>query len=119
MRLVQQGLICAATLLIAQMATAGDEPAVSARAAKVHAAGLLFDGPNDLPWRLRTAGDVSFSKVDIGKRLKDGQTDIPRLREGGVKAQFWSVFVPHRMPNQARNVTEQISLVHRKVARCP
>src|SRR5262249_45019461 len=77
------------------------------------------DGHNDLPWRLRKGGDVAFNTLDIGKRLKDGQTDIPRLRAGGVKAQFWSVYVPHTLPNQARNVAEQIDLVHRMVDRYP
>ena len=53
------------------------------------------------------------------KRLTDGQTDIPRLREGGVKAQFWSVYIPSEHPNPARTVTEQIDLVHRMVERYP
>ena len=48
-----------------------------------------------------------------------GQTDIPRLREGGVKAQFWSVYIPSEHPNPARTVTEQIDLVHRMVERYP
>ena len=71
-------------------------PPVSERARRVHDAGMLFDGHNDLPWRLREAGDVSFEKIDIARRLSSGQTDIPRLREGGVKAQFWSVYIGER-----------------------
>jgi membrane dipeptidase len=67
----------------------GTEPSlVTKRARRVHAAGLLFDGHNDLPWRLRTEGDVTFDRLDIGRRLDGGNTDIPRLRAGGVKAQF-------------------------------
>src|SRR4051812_25926902 len=60
-------------------------PPVSERARRVHDAGMLFDGHNDLPWRLREAGDVSFERLDLARRLPSGQTDIPRLREGGVK----------------------------------
>jgi membrane dipeptidase len=98
---------------------ADDPPPVSERAQRVHASGLLFDGHNDLPWRLRDDGDVRFEALDIAKRLKTGQTDIPRMREGGLKAQFWSVYIPSEHPNPARTVTEQIDLVHRMVERYP
>jgi membrane dipeptidase len=79
----------------------------------------LFDGHNDLPWKLRELGDVTFSTIDISKRLKSTQTDIPRAREGGLKAQFWSVYIPSNQPNPARTVTDQIDLVHRMVERYP
>lgn len=92
---------------------------VSARAAKVHAGSILFDGHNDLPWKLRMEGDVGFSRLDISKRLKETQTDIPRLRAGGVKAQFWSVFIPSDHDHPARTVIEQIDLVHRMAERYP
>jgi len=94
-------------------------PFISDRARKVHAAGLLFDGHNDLPWRLRTDGDFALTKFDLSRRLDSGQTDIPRLREGGVKAQFWSVYIPSEHANPARTVTEQIDLVKRMVERYP
>src|ERR1017187_6155050 len=80
-------------------------PPISERARKIHAAGMLFDGHNDLPWRLRTEGDFALTKLDLSRRLDSGQTDIPRLREGGVKAQFWSVYIPSEHPNPARTVT--------------
>ncbi len=94
-------------------------PPISERARAVHAAGMLFDGHNDLPWRLRSEGDFGLTKFDLSRRLDSGQTDIPRLREGGVKAQFWSVYIPSEHPNPARTVTEQIDLVHRMVDRYP
>jgi membrane dipeptidase len=94
-------------------------PPVSEKARQVHAAGMLFDGHNDLPWRLRTEGDFALKKFDLSQRLDSGQTDIPRLREGGVKAQFWSVYIPSEHPNPARTVTEQIDLVHRMVEHYP
>jgi membrane dipeptidase len=80
---------------------------------------MLWDGHNDLPWRLRTEGDMALAKFDLSKRLDSGQTDIPRLREGGVKAQFWSVYIPSEHPNPARTVTEQIDLVCRLVEKYP
>ena len=62
-------------------------------------------------------GDFALTKFDLSQRLDSGQTDIPRLREGGVKAQFWSVYIPSEHPNPARTVTEQIDLVRRMVER--
>ena len=119
---VPRGLLCllAFAWSIAPPALAADGlPPVSERARRVHDAGMLFDGHNDLPWRLREAGDVSFEKIDLARRLSSGQTDIPRLREGGVKAQFWSVYIGSEEPNPARRVTRQIDLVHRMIARYP
>ncbi len=92
---------------------------LSDRARAIHADAILFDGHNDLPWLLREKGDVAFSEIDLSKRLDFGQTDIPRLREGGLKAQFWSVYIPSSQPNPARTVTEQIDLVHRLAERYP
>jgi membrane dipeptidase len=119
--------VCMAGVMAAAMAGAGHAgdddkaalPPISERARQVHAAGMVFDGHNDLPWRLRTEGDFALSKLDLSKRLGSGHTDIPRLREGGVKAQFWSVYIPSEHPNPARTVTEQIDLVNRLAARYP
>ena len=117
--------VLALVLALMLLASAGrpvladDPPPVSERARKIHEAGMLFDGHNDLPWRLRAAGDMAFDSLDLSKRLGSGQTDIPRLREGGVKAQFWSVYIPSEQENPARTVTEQIDLVHRMVERYP
>jgi membrane dipeptidase len=72
-----------------------------------------------LPWRLRTDCDMAFAKIDISQRLTTGHTDIPRAREGGLKAQFWSVYIPSEHPHPARTVTDQIDLVHRMVERYP
>ena len=63
-------------------------------ARRIHAKALLIDGHNDLPWELRAQGSLSFEKLDLAQPQKTLQTDIPRLRQGGVGAQFWSVYVP-------------------------
>jgi membrane dipeptidase len=66
---------------------------VSDEALKIHHAGLLFDGHNDLPWQIRKLGNGSLDKVDITQRNPELHTDIPKLKESGLKAQFWSVYV--------------------------
>ncbi|HWF82828.1 MAG TPA: dipeptidase [Streptosporangiaceae bacterium] len=79
----------------------------------------VLDGHNDLPWALRKAGESPTSPIDIAARLSFTHTDLPRLTEGGVGAQFWSVFVPAELQGDDAVATtlEQIDLVHRLVAR--
>lgn len=95
---------------------------LTAEAAELHRNSLLIDGHNDLPWELRERGSVDFSSFDLAKRQPEIHTDIPRLREGGVGAQFWSVYVPVRYGYQgtALNSTiEQIELVKSMIRRYP
>jgi membrane dipeptidase len=49
------------------------------------------------------------------------QTDIPRLVEGGIGGQFWSVYVPASLAGEAAvtAVFEQVDLVHRMIAAYP
>jgi membrane dipeptidase len=87
---------------------------------RIHRAGLLVDGHNDLPWQIRTLADSSFDKLDIALPQPQLQTDIPRLRRGGVGAQFWVVFVPTetlRTGTATRMALEQFDLIHRMVKR--
>jgi membrane dipeptidase len=89
------------------------------RALAVLAKHPVFDGHNDLPWAIRegAAGDVAA--YDLRSRTK-GATDLERLREGRVGAQFWSVYVPADLPGAfARTQLEQIDLARRMIARYP
>ncbi len=88
-------------------------------AAELLAAHPIVDGHNDLPFALRELVGYDLDAYDIGLRQKQTHTDLPRLAEGGVGAQFWSVFVPSNWAGE-RAVTatfEQIDVVHRIVAR--
>ena len=58
----------------------------------------LIDGHNDLPWEMR-ARWLSFDSVDIAHPT-DMMTDIPRLRAGGVGAQFWSTYAPAELEHR-------------------
>jgi membrane dipeptidase len=83
---------------------------------------MLFDGHNDLPWAFKELGLSNFDKLDIATPLPELQTDIARLRTGGVKAQFWSVYVPDatRVTGDSLQQTlEQIEFVHKMVKRYP
>ena len=91
------------------------------RARALHRRVPLIDGHNDLPWRYRELVDRAISKIDIDHHQPDLHTDIPRLREGGVGGQFWSVYVPSSLsPQESVGVTmEQIDVVHNLVRAYP
>jgi membrane dipeptidase len=88
----------------------------------VHRSGILIDGHNDLPWQVRKYGDSSFDRLDIAQIQPKLHTDIPRLRRGGVGAQFWAVYVP---PDTAREGTaasmarQQFTIIETMIARYP
>ncbi|HVT43268.1 MAG TPA: dipeptidase [Thermoanaerobaculia bacterium] len=78
----------------------------------------LVDGHNDLPWVIleRLAGDLSRIDLRDTSRLDPPvHTDLPRLRRGGVGAQFWSVYVPVELrgADAVKATIEQIDLVRR------
>jgi membrane dipeptidase len=82
---------------------------------------ILIDGHNDLPWAIRTnelaPGDLVAYDL---RRRTPGQTDLRRLRTGGVGGQFWSVFVPTESGTGfARMQLEQLELAQRMIARYP
>jgi membrane dipeptidase len=88
----------------------------------VHFAGMLFDGHNDLPWEIREKGNSSFDVIDISLDQPTLHTDIARLKKGGVKAQFWSVYVPadfDKTGDALSQTLHQISIVKSMMKRYP
>jgi len=79
------------------------------------AALAVWDGHNDLPWRLRSDVGGEVAGLDVPGTGAVWHTDIPRLRAGGVGAQFWSVWVPSALPEPEAVVTtlQQVDLVRR------
>ncbi|MFC0052991.1 dipeptidase [Streptomyces actinomycinicus] len=78
----------------------------------------VVDGHNDLPWALRKQAGYDLDALDIaGDRHEHLHTDIPRLREGGVGAQYWSVYVPCEQPDPVAATLEQIDCVRRLLTR--
>lgn len=107
-------------------ASSGESPArteeLRAKARLIADKAPVVDGHNDLPWAMRTAGDVAFETVDIARPSPAFHTDIPRLRQGGVGAQFWAAYVPADAMEEddaTEICLEQIDLIHRMVARYP
>jgi membrane dipeptidase len=88
-----------------------------ARARDLLRAHPLVDGHNDLPWEAREQTGYDFEALDISGRLTTTQTDLPRLADGGVGAQFWSVFVPSTLQGDSAVTAtlEQVDGVHRMI----
>jgi len=91
-------------------------------ALRIHRQALVFDGHNDLPWKVRTKGHSSFETLDLAVEQPELHTDIARLKTGGLGAQFWSAFVPVSTIHEGgatRHALEQIDLIHRMAQRYP
>src|SRR5215471_21611392 len=74
-----------ALLLFAGAAAA--QPGISERARKLHQDAFVFDG------HIHMIDRQFYNGGDIGERAADGQVDLPRAKEGGIDAMFFSLFV--------------------------
>ncbi|MGL4549870.1 MAG: dipeptidase [Gemmataceae bacterium] len=121
MRILLIGLF--AGCVLAADAPPGRKPVVvTDEARKVHAAALLVDGHNDLPWMFRKSKDMDFRVIDLRKHQKDLHTDLPRLKQGNVGCQFWSAYVPSSTGKKGvaiKQTLEQIDVIHRLIDRYP
>jgi len=75
-------LVAVAALLGAQNGTP-----LSQRARSLHGSALVFDG------HIHAVDREFYHGGDIGQRKPDGQFDLPRAKEGGLGALFFSIFV--------------------------
>jgi membrane dipeptidase len=101
--------------------------AQSPDAALAHARALLrstplIDGHNDLPWEIRRAEGHprDVAAYDLRTRAPK-HTDLERLKQGQVAAQFWSLYIDGEMKDSgyARVQLEQFDIARRMIARYP
>ena len=107
---------------VALLAAQAPGAALLQRAKALHKQVPLIDGHNDYPWAVReNVADRDIDRLDITKPQSTLHTDIARLREGGVGAQFWSVYVPAELAGGAAVTAtlEQIDIVHRMMRKYP
>jgi membrane dipeptidase len=85
--------------------------AISQRAHDLHFRSLVIDTHADTTQRLL------YDHFDIGVRQHDGDIDIPRMREGGLGAIFFSIWISgHNHGPAATNAAlQQIAAVHEMV----
>jgi membrane dipeptidase len=104
------------------------------RAMRALAAQPVVDGHNDLPWRIRedTVRPMDVDAYNLRKRAP-GHTDLARIKQGKLGAQFWSIYIPGEkddaaykskgavasMPGYSRVQLEQIDIARRVIAKYP
>jgi membrane dipeptidase len=95
---------------------------VTPEALAIHREAIVVDGHNDLPWQYRKRNDGAFRTYDIARPQPELHTDLPRLKQGGVGAQFWAAYVraEARPRVQAvKDTLEQIDIIHRLIQAYP
>jgi membrane dipeptidase len=96
---------------------------ISARAHQLHFSSLVLDTHADTTQRFlpgNFAPDGSFRPdltFDFAARDSRGSVDIPRMREGGLSALFFSVWIPGKIkgPPAVKRAQQQIAAVHEQV----
>src|SRR5438876_3199951 len=101
--------LCAG-LLFSRRASADD---IAERAKKLHFSSIVLDTHDDTTQRFFS------TDFDIAKRNADGSIDIPRMREGGMNAIFFSIWIDGRImgPPAVQKALDQIDAVHETVRR--
>lgn len=123
----------AATLLLSALALASAQTpapdAIAERARDLHRAAIVIDTHIDTTGRLL---DATWSFLDRheppvrgaaspGGRPAGNHVDLPRMREGGLDAAFFSIFIPGTVtgPTAVRRAMEQIDAVRSLADRYP
>ncbi len=122
-------LLFAAAMLLSSTAMAQPtsnpiDPKVQARIDRILKATPLIDGHNDLPEQLRENYGLSTEGLASGTDKRADHplmTDMARLHQGRLGAQFWSVYIPSEVTgdNAIRDTLEQIDIVKRLVKAYP
>src|SRR5215471_18963565 len=89
---------------------------VSPQAAQVHSRAIVLDTHADTTQRM-----IFDPRFNIGERHSDGNIDIPRMRDGGMDALFFSIWVPSDVtgPPAVKRAFDQIDAVREAVRTHP
>jgi membrane dipeptidase len=118
-------LLSAALAMMPAVASAQPiDPKVQARIDRILKATPLIDGHNDLAEQLRENYGLSVEGLASGTDRRPDHplmTDMARLHEGRLGAQFWSVYIPSEVTGDhaIRDTLEEIDTVKRFVAAYP
>ena len=102
--------------------SAAPSDAMLAHARKLLKSTPLIDGHNDLPWAIREAKTSPRDVKAYDLRAQTtGQTDLARLNQGELGAQFWSIYIPGEIKDSgfARVQLEEFDIARRMIAMYP
>jgi len=88
---------------------------ISDKAKSLHFSSIVIDTHDDTTQRLLDP------KFDLGVRHSDGSIDIPRMRDGGLSALFFSIWIPSKItgPQAVKQALDQIDAVRETVRKHP
>lgn len=103
--------LSAGMVMAGTMSTVG----ISERAKRLHFSSLVIDTHDDTTQRFLDSG------FDLGSRNALGSIDIPRMRQGGLGAIFFAIWMPSKItgPVAVKRALNQIDAVHEQVRRHP
>jgi membrane dipeptidase len=108
---------CAIALAIPVVVlTQAPADSVSPRAKQLHDRAIVVDSRGHTTQRL-----IFDEAFDIGKRNPNGNIDISRMREGGLDALFFSIWVPSEVtgPTAVKRALDEIDAVGKAVRTHP
>jgi membrane dipeptidase len=108
-------LLCLSLGAIMPFLTVTAHNDVSQKAHDLHFSSIVVDTHDDTTQRLLDP------KFDLGVRHSDGSIDIPRMREGGLSAIFFSIWISGTVtgPEAVKRAMDQIDLVRELPVRYP
>ncbi len=112
MRIITGSLAVAIFLILGANMNADS---VSDKAKQLHFSSIVIDTHDDTTQRLLDP------KFDLSIRHADGNIDVPRMREGGLDAIFFSIWIPSKTmgPEAVKQALDQIDAVHETVRKHP
>ncbi len=107
--------VCGILLAAVPLMVKAQNPKISAHARELHFHSIVVDTHDDTTQRLL---DPHF---DFAVRHNDGNIDIPRMKEGGLDAIFFSIWIPGTItgPTAVEKALDQIAAVRETVRRNP
>ena len=102
-------------LLLLIMPTLSSAQSVSDQAKKLHSSSIVIDTHDDTTQRLLDP------KFDLSIRHSDGNIDIPRMKQGGLDAIFFSIWISSKIlgPEAVKQALDQIDAVRETVRKNP
>src|SRR5690242_18935989 len=88
---------------------------IASRSRQIHFSSIVFDTHADTPQR------CLFDQFDLGQRGAEGGVDIPKMREGGVNAIFFALWVPVHItgPRATRRALDLLEATLNQIERYP
>jgi membrane dipeptidase len=113
LRTVLTASLCVSTVFLLAAGVTADD--ISARARKLHFSSIVVDTHDDTTQRFLDG------KFDLGPRDARGSIDIPRMKEGGLSAIFFSIWMPSKVtgPEAVKRALVQIDAVREQVRKHP